>query len=41
MLDDGFNREIDAALEVTDTGLIQEKVSDLLPGAFGPQHLPR
>lgn len=27
--------------KVTDSGLIQEKVSDLLPGAFGPQHLPR
>jgi cytidine deaminase len=26
--------------KVTDTGLIQEKVSDLLPGAFGRQHLP-
>ena len=26
--------------KVTDSGLIQEKVSDLLPGAFGRQHLP-
>jgi cytidine deaminase len=26
--------------KVTDIELIQEKVSDLLPGAFGPEHLP-